>query len=88
MKRILLFPLFLIALLSYFSVTAQDNLDIPSEIPGDVVYIPFPVDIALDGHLGERIERRVGAGEREFLRDPARPGQRGDLLLRSESRGW
>ncbi|MBN2304846.1 MAG: hypothetical protein JXQ72_10235, partial [Anaerolineae bacterium] len=36
-----------------FTAMAQGNWLAPDEVDGEAVYIPFPVDIALDGDLGD-----------------------------------
>jgi hypothetical protein len=50
MQRILLVLLFALSL-RLLSVTAQDMLEIPAEIQGEAIYIPFPVAISLDSRL-------------------------------------
>lgn len=49
MKRMLLVCLFLLCLMP---AAAQDTL-VPEEIPGEVVYIAFPVPLTLDGDLSD-----------------------------------
>lgn len=44
---------FLMFLLIGIPIIAQDDLIAPPEIPGEVVYIPFPVEITLDGDLSD-----------------------------------
>ncbi len=52
MKRLVLFLLALLVLAVTIPAAAQDALA-PDEITGEVVYIPFPVTITLDGKLDD-----------------------------------
>ncbi|HKJ26213.1 MAG TPA: glycoside hydrolase family 9 protein [Anaerolineales bacterium] len=46
----------------------------PPEIPGEVIYVPFPVDIQLDGDLSDWQNLRVYEVVDEDARDPAENG--------------
>lgn len=52
MRRILLFLLFILVL-GVLPAAAQDDLLAPPEVPGEAVYIPFPVEITLDGETDD-----------------------------------
>ncbi len=57
-------------------VYAQDDLLAPEEVTGEVVYIPFPVDITLDGELADWAGVPVTTVERGTMTsdDPANNG--------------
>ena len=80
-RYLLIAVIALVLILAVYIIVTQSNSNQfsgsqlgPDEIPGEVVYIPFPVEIKLDGDLSDWAGIPVSEVIDEDARDPAENG--------------